>query len=336
MSNLGGGVSLGLTSDYATTYSNYLTIEESYDIAGQQIFNQAGCNETSLNAQIDCLEGVPANVLVGLTDVARYVVQDGHYVNSPELDILNRNKGTAYVPVIFGVCANDGASSITYPAPTITTEEEGIASTLGISAQYAQSIISSGHFPYYDSGNFTLDTFNVSQRVATDVQFRCIDQATVYAGSQTGAFPRTFYYQFERTEGGYDPNNVGGAPVEPGYPNGNPNLPYFRLHGSDVGWLFAGPITLRDAADLYGLQLISGYFAEFIKSGQPNPSIDYLLARGYQKSYDAIMKTGPWEQVQNSYGPIRLLDYPSTRAEFQDLAQCAWLNYSINYFTEHK
>jgi carboxylesterase type B len=332
MSNLGGGVDLGLTGNYATTYSSYLTIPESYALAGQQIFMEAGCNQGTLAAQISCLEQVPALTVVSLSTNARYVVQDGYFVNTEELDVVNRNGSAAHVPVIFGNVANDGASFSTYPKTPVTSELAGIEAALGISSSYAQTIIDSGLFPYYDTGNITLDSFNVSQRVATDNQFRCIDQATMYAASQSGVFKSSYYYQMQRSINGYDPNNLGGAPVTPGYPNGNPNLPYFKLHGADMPWVFGNLGTIRDADDLYSVQLTSGYFAEFVKSGQPNPSPEYLKVRGYTKTLEAVQETGPWEQVKSEEGPIKLLDYPSVTSPFLDLPQCKFLNYSIEYY----
>ncbi|KLO07979.1 alpha/beta-hydrolase [Schizopora paradoxa] len=337
MSNLGGGVGLGLSSDYGTTYSSYLTVAGSYAIAGQNILQGVGCNQSSLEEQLACLDTTPANTIVSLdggNTVARYVVQDGHFVNTENLDVVNRNGSAADVNVIFGVCANDGASFSTYPRTPVNSESEGIQASLGINAENAQKIIDSGLFPFFDSGNLTLDSFNVSQRVATDLQFRCVDQATMYAGAKSRAFKSTYSYQMQRTGAGYDPNGLGGPPVTPGFPNGNPNLPYFRLHGSDMPWVFGNLGTLRDADDLYSIQLESGYFAEFIKTGQPNPDTAYLKVRGYTKSLEAIEQTGPWEAVSGPTGPMRLMDYPSVKAEFQDLAQCAFLNYSISYYLD--
>lgn len=334
MSNLGGGVDLGLSGDYATTYSSYLSVNQSYARAGQNIFKAAGCNQTALQDQITCLTALPALKVVGLSSVARYVVQDGYYVNTEELNVAKHNPGTAYVPVIFGNVENDGASFSTYPKTPVTTELDGITAALGISTAYAQSIIDSGLFPYYDTGNVTLDSFNVSQRVATDNQFRCIDEATMYAASQSHAFKSSYYYQIQRSINGYDPNNLRGAPVTPGYPNGNPNLPYFKLHGADMPWIFGTLSTIRDPNDLYSVQLISGYFAEFVRSGQPNPSEGYLRTRGYLKSVEAIEKTGPWVQVSGKQGPIKLLDYPSVSSPFLDVPQCAFLNYSISYYLD--
>jgi carboxylesterase type B len=334
MSNLGGGVDLGINGDYATTYSSYDTINQSFTTAGPQIFQAAGCNQTALTDQITCLKAFPASKLVGLSTVARYVVQDGHYVNTEELNVVARNSGTAHVPVIFGIAANDGASFSTYPKTPVTSEIDGIKAALGVADAVAQSIISSGLFPYYDTGNVTLDSFNVSQRIATDIQFRCIDQATMFAASQSDAFDSSYYYQFDRTINGYDPNNLGGAPKSADFPSGNPELPYFKLHGADMPWMFGTLNTIRDEQDLWSEQIVTGYFAEFVKSGQPNPSLSYLRARGYAKTMENVMKTGPWQEVQGTQGPIRRLNYPSTASSFVDVEQCKFLNYSLSYYLD--
>ncbi|KIX99777.1 uncharacterized protein Z520_04413 [Fonsecaea multimorphosa CBS 102226] len=338
MSNLGGGVTLGLDGNYGTTYSSYYTVNESYTVAGPQIFNSSNCTQQSLSGKIACLKKVNATDLVNLETVARYVVQDGTIVNSSELNVVKRNAGSAHVPIMFGNAANDGASFSTISPTPVHNETEGLMTGLSINASYAQAIIHSGLFPYYNTGNMTFDSFNVTQRVATDTTFRCIDQATVYAGAETGTFPAAYYYQFERTINGYNPENVPGAPVTPGYPNGNPNLPYFKLHGADMPWAFGNfYVPLRDANDLYSVQLVSGYFAEFVRSGQPNPPTPYLQARGYTRTLQGVQESGPWDKVSNATGPIKHLNYPmAASGPFVDLPQCAWLNYSINYYLEQK
>ena len=332
MSNLGGGVDLGLSGTYSTTYSSYLTIADSY-ARSSSLFAEAGCNQTTPADQVACIQKVDALTLVSLPTNARYVVQDGHYVNTPELVLTGPNPNTAHVPVLFTIAANDGADFISYPPSTIPNELAGIQASLGISQPYAQSIVDSGLFPYHDTGNLTLDAFNVSQRVATDNGFRCLDQATMYSGATTGAFSRSYYAEFERTTPGYDPLHLGGAPVSPGCPSGNPNLPYFRLHGSDMPWVFGDLYPLRDANDLFSTQLVSAYFAAFVRSGQPNPSEEHLAVRGYGKTLEAVREYGRWESVRGEEGPIRLLDYPSVESGFLEAEQCAFLNYSIHYYT---
>ncbi|KAL5345425.1 hypothetical protein ACLOAV_009797 [Pseudogymnoascus australis] len=336
MSNLGGGATLGLEGTYSTTYSSYLTVAESYALAGQNVFLAAGCNQTAISKQIACLKNVPASIVSGLSTRARYVVQDGTYVNTQQLNVVNRNGSTAHVPAMFGVVHDDGSSiGTTYPATPVTSELEGIQAALGISASYAQSIIDSGLFPLYDTGNITLDSFNVSARVATDSGFRCVDQATVFAAAQSDAFAATYYYEMDRAIGGYDPNLLGGAPETPGYPDGNPNLPYFRFHsGATAPFIFGNVSPIRNSDDLKAAQLNSGYFAQFVKTGQPNPSERYLETRKYGETLHAVRQTGKWKQIKDENGPIRLLDYPSVSSGFVDVPQCAFLNYSLSYYVD--
>jgi hypothetical protein len=332
MSNLGGGVGLGLSSDYATTYSDYLTIQQSYDNAGQNLFAAAGCTNSTLDAQIACLRAIPAIQITGLSAVARYVVQDGTYVVTPRLEVSSKNKNVAHIPVIFGITHDDGASIASYPKNPVTSELQGIQATLGINSYWAQTIIDSGLFPYYDTGNVTLDSFNVSARVTTDIQFRCIDQATIYAGATSGAFKEAWFYEIERTytDGGYDPNGLGGPP------NNDTNLPYFRQHGSDMPTVFGNLASLRNADDLSTIQLGTAYFGAFTRQLQPNPDPNYLKARGYTDVLAAIAKTSKWESVTSKNGPIRLIDHVPAASGFVDLPQCAWLNYSLEYyFTNH-
>ena len=336
MSNLGGGQNLGLDSNYGTTYSKYYTLNDSFTIAGSPIINATNCTSSSLSEEIGCLKQVNATELVSLDDVARYVVQDGTFVDTAELIVSERNGSTAHVPVIFGTTANDGASFSTYVA-NATNLTYGLEQGLSIDEYWANEIIDSGLFPFYDSSNFTIDAFNVTQRVATDNTFRCVDEATVYAGTVTGTFPAAYYYDFDREINGYNPNDLPGAPVTPGYPNGNPNLPYFRLHSGDLPWVFGNFfVPLRDANDLYSVQLVSAYWSEFIRSGQPNPSTEYLIVRGrsYQKTLEAVQATGPWEKVQGEDGPIKYLDYPARTGDFVDKPQCAWLNYSLDFYLQ--
>lgn len=338
MSNLGGGVDLGLSGDYATTYSTYLTIPESYARVGQNIFQESGCNQASLPDQIACLKNVPALPLVQLNYAAQYVVQDGHYVNTAELDLVNHNGSTAYVDVIFGVTANDGASiGSVYPSKPVTSEVAGIAASLSISQSYAQSIIDSELFPYYDTGNITLDSFNVSQRVATDKDFRCVDQATMFAGSKNSIFKSSYFYEMDRTIAGYDPNGLGGPPTSPGYPNGNPNLPYFRFHGADMPWVFGAfntGLQFRDAEDLWSLELSVSYFGAFVRTGNPNPDDGFLKSRGYETAQKGIQLAGKWEEVGagGEKGSMMLIDWPGKAQSFVDLEQCKWLGYPVDYY----
>ncbi|KAK4499779.1 hypothetical protein PRZ48_007965 [Zasmidium cellare] len=338
-SNLGGGVTLGQYANYGTSFSSYYSIEQSYAVAGQQIFTAAGCTQSEISSQIDCLKKVDAQTLQSLSAVARYVVQDGTYVNTEQLIVSTKNSSTAHVPVIWGTTLNDGASLAPYPSTPVNSIADGLIQSLYISDDYAQAILDSGLFPVYDTGNVTLDSFNISQRVQTDTTFRCIDEATAYAGAKSEAFKKAWYYTFDRTYGGFDPNNLGASglasgPISPDYPNGNPKLPYFRLHGSEAGFTYGLQYPLRDDDDLLASQLISGYFASFVRTGDPNFDEEYLRVRGYEDELRGVQESGRWEAVSAEDGPSWELDWPSRGVVFPEREQCAWLNYSIGYYLE--
>jgi hypothetical protein len=300
------------------------------------LFAEAGCTYSSSDpySAIACLKTVDADKIVNFGNVARYVVQDGIFVVTPELIVSHPNPDTAHVPIMFGDCRDEGASFSTYPHPDVTTEAAGIEAALGISASYAQAVIDSGLFPNPNTGNITLDSFNVSARIATDNQFLCWNQASAYAGAVTKAFASAYFYVSDRTGIGYDPNNVGNAPVEPGYPLGDPNLPYFRVHSSDINNAFGWAYYVRDPADLYGIELMSSYFASFIRSGQPNPGDTYLNVRGYATVLEGTKEAGSWNAISGIDGPIQHMDWPSFSSDFKEKPQCAFLNYSIDYFLQ--
>lgn len=172
----------------------------------------------------------------------------------------------------------------------------------------------------------------------TDVGFRCVDEATVYAGIVSGAFPAAYFYEFDRGIGGYDPNNVGNPPITPGYPRGDPNLPYFKVHAADVELTFGtvAPDQIRDPQDLYYAQLVSGYWAEFAKSLQPNPDLEYLQVRGYSNTIEAIKIGGQWDPIIRGghSGPIKRLNWPPVTSGYLEVEQCSFLNYSLSYYLE--
>lgn len=331
MSNLGGGIGLGRESDFATPYSSYMTIEDSYNTTGRQVLAETGCTTGTPEQQVACLKKAPASVLAGLKSVARHIVQDGHYVNSRELNLLRVSGRHPSKPVMFGNTANGGASFCQYPPPSIKTPLEGIQIALGIDEPHARKIMASGLFPYHDTGNMALDSFNIAQRVATDLRIRCVNQATAFAGSASGRFKPAYYYQMERAAAGRDPNSLGGSATSD-FPNGDPEMRFFRLHGSDLPWVFGNSEVIGDHLDLRSVELVSAYFAEFVRSGQPNPSTDYLQARGYSGVLEAVKSFDRWEEVSHLEGPMQRLDFPSARSTFQDIEQCEFLGYPMTHY----
>ncbi|KAJ3038180.1 hypothetical protein HDV00_000925 [Rhizophlyctis rosea] len=332
MSNLGGGVNIGLSGNYGTTYSEYYTIDQSY-AATSYIFASVNCTQPSLSLKVACLRAYKGDFTPIGSD-ARYVVQDNNIVVTPHLELTKRNPNTAHVPIIFGVTENDGASLNTYNR-TCTTPVSCIAADTYITPEWAQRIIDSGLFPYYSTGDTAADSFNVSQRIVTDTTFRCIDQATTYAAATSNAVKVAYYYEAVRTypSAAYNPNdvNVSGT-ISPTYPYGNPATPYYKVHSSDVPNIFGGVVPLRDENDLKTLQVTMNYFANFMRTGNPNPETWYLKARNYTDVLKAVQKSGKWNPVTSTDGPAAYLDYPPRFGGFVDRVQCAWLNTSVSFY----
>jgi len=94
-----------------------------------------------------------------------------------------------------------------------------------------------------------------------------------------------------------------------------------------------GQLHYRDDNDLYATQLMSDYFASFVRSHDPNPSIDYLTVRGYTATLKAAQNS-TWTSIDPTVqnGTVRLMDYPTSETTFIDLPQCAFLQYPITYY----
>ncbi|KAF8557920.1 hypothetical protein OG21DRAFT_1601431 [Imleria badia] len=161
------------------------------------------------------------------------------------------------------------------------------------------TIINSGLFPIPPSDvntNMTWNLANATNRVATDGEFRCLDQATT-AAAKNNIFPSVYAYEFDRSYMGYMPipgTCVPAATEE--YPYGDPSLPYFRTF-------------------------------------DPNPSFAYLAARGYTNTTEALTKYGLWEPVMpNTPTPLRVFDVPLSNSPYLEQAQCDLLGYPLTFY----
>ena len=95
--------------------------------------------------------------------------------------------------------------------------------------------------------------------------------------------------------------------------------------------------SIREPEDLWSAQLVSSYFAAFVRSGDPNPELRYLEQRGYDRVIEGVRKYGRWGEVsatRRSGDEVRLLDWPSRSTEWVDVEQCEWLGYPLEYYLE--
>ena len=325
-SNLGGG-------GYGTTYSSWLDIETQMSLASDAILTETNCSTAA--SKVDCLRNVSATALVTGTQ-ARYLTVDGKYLASSEL-ILNYKaaESLSKVHLMEGLMRDDGSAIISYINTTNLTKS---ITEVGFDAS---KIVGSPLFPTPVSSNATLDVFNVTSRVATASIFRCIDQASAYAGVWNKVFaPNQYFYEFNRSYQtyGWDPNTpVCDAPKTADHPNGDPDLEYFKCHSGELYYVF-GTITrtglpLRDENDLPFSQFILDSWASFARSYDPNPDKGFLKSRGYANTIKELQIAGEWKPVGTSGKEMRQLQWPSKQAGFRDVEQCEALGWPLDYYS---
>lgn len=316
-SNLGGLY-------YGTTYSEYYTIQEELEVAGNAILTAANC--TNATSQVDCLRQLPPFTLLTLGTTAQYVVQDGTYITS---DHLQLDGYKAPYKLLMGTMREDAAALISFPS---TNNETAYFSANGW-AEPPEDL-----FPIPNGTNQTLDLYNMTSTFQTDAMFRCIDEATVYSGLQNGVWDEVYYYEFERSYQLYNyPNyDVCEPPITAEYPNGDPSKPYFRCHSGDLYEVFGNIVfqnlPLRDDYDLPFEQLVVDTWSSFARTFDPNPDPEYLKARGYSNTTQVIEQEGEWSPATKGNLTLRALAWPPYQDKFRESDQCAGIDLPLTYY----
>jgi carboxylesterase type B len=318
LSNLGG-------INYGTTYSKYYTIDEEMQVAANAILSATNC--TTAASQVDCLRGVPANTLSSLGTVARYVVVDGTYITSPQLELKSGPR--LPVNIMMGIMRDDGAPFISYPK---TTDQAAYLSSAGFSQP------SAALFPVPSGANQTLNLYNMTSRLATDGIFRCVDQATVAEGTATGRLGPVYYYEFDRSyqTGGWPGTDVCEAPRTASHPNGDPSLPYFKCHSGELYYVFGNLARQgrppRDDIDRPFERLVLDTFASFARTGDPNPDEAFLTARGFTSTLQEVKTAPKWLPATNGSLTMRVFDWPTYQGPFREPDQCKSLGLGLDYY----
>ncbi|KAJ5748399.1 uncharacterized protein N7511_010095 [Penicillium nucicola] len=320
-SNLGGLA-------YGTTYSSYYTIPEEMEAVGNAILAETNC--TDAISPLECLRALPVSTITGLTNLARYLVVDGVYLDRPELD-LRHPSSTASVPLMIGTMRDDGAAMIGYPNSGETIQKFLYESGL------PESIAPSALFPVPSTANLTLDIFNTTARAATDAIFRCVDEATAYAGTKHDVFPEIFYYEFNRSYQmpDWSPNApVCDSPITEEYPHGDPSQEYFKCHSGELYYVFGTilrqGLPLRDEFDLPFGQYVLDSWAAFSRSYDPTPDLGFLKAKGYVNTTKMVRETGSWASYRQK-GQARLLQWPPGTSDLVETEQCRALGLPLEY-----
>ncbi|KAJ7280629.1 cholinesterase [Mycena rebaudengoi] len=325
---------------YASTYSEYFTIEQEMEVVGSPFIAEVGCENGTSADVLACLGALPWQTLQTTVNEPRYVVVDGTFITRDRLSVDGKGPIAPNVHVIFGWMAGDGVDFInSYPQPT-TPQNLSVEQGIGIDPNLTTTILDSDLFPRPSTGNTTLDTFNVTARIATDGEFVCLDQATAHSAVLHNVFESMWTYQFERSYNlvGFEPIlGVCVPPPTPARPFGNPALPYFQCHSGDLYYTFGtlGQLSLpfRDEHDLPFEQLTVDAWTAFARTFNPNPDKAFLAARGYAGTAAALEEWGLWEDVE-SQAPVRVLAWPSRGSRWLEQEQCDVMGFPLDYY-EH-
>ncbi|KAK1535403.1 carboxylesterase [Colletotrichum paranaense] len=323
LSNLGGLA-------YGTSYSKYFSIEEQLDLVGNAILGTTNC--TNATSQLDCLRDAP---LGSLGPGARYLVNDGVYLTTDELSL----KGDSLnVNVMMGITSEDGLPFLILPRNGTVLNDTQWLTSQGLPAPPRRL------FPPTDVRNQTRAAFGVGARLATDAMFRCVDQATAYAGLENGVLgSKVYYYEFERTyqTPEWPRLDICEAPKSKAHPNGNPESPInnLRCHSGELLPLFGNLVRqgnpLRDENDLPWMQYLVDTFTSFARTYDPNPDKAFLKARGFDSTLRALEKAGPWEPSVKGDMKMRAIDWPvkdNMMRGFKDVEQCEWLKLPLDFY----
>lgn len=319
-SNLGG-------LNYGKPYSEYDTIPEEMDVAGDAILEETNC--TNATSQVDCLRGLDTFTLLALETTTAYVVVDGTYITS---DHLQLNGSQASYNLLMGTLRDDAAALIAYPD---TSNETAYFAEIGWAVPPDQASL----FPLPNgTTNATLNLFAMAARYTTDGMFRCIDEATVYAGLENGVWDHVYYYEFERSYqlAGWPGYSVCQPPVSVDHPLGDPDGPYFKCHSGDLyevfGTILFNGQAFRDENDLPFEQFVVDTWAAFARTYDPNPDPELLQARGYANTSRVVRETGRWVPATKGDLTLRALKWPPYQAGFRDGEQCEGLGLPLTYF----
>lgn len=265
---------------------------------------------------------------------ARYPVVDGTYLSSDELP-LDGSAPAKDVVVMTGIMRDDGD-----PFSSFSTSLNA-SQALTEQGYDAADILGSNQFPVPKGSNTTLDIFNLTARVATDAEFRCLTQSTAYSAAKNSAFPRVYSYEIDRgyqiSEWSPNPPTCE-APVTPGHPYGDPSQPYFRCHSGELYYVFGNVIRQgrppRDKDDVPFSQFMVDSWTAFGRTADPNPGLGFLRARGFDNTHDTVEKSSAWKPVEAGDPKLRVLDVEPKNEGFREMEQCMVLDYPLNYYSQ--
>ncbi|KAI0030037.1 carboxylesterase [Vararia minispora EC-137] len=285
------------------------------------------CNQTG-GERLACLRALPAETLLNLTQTLSSwpTVIDGVFSTNFSLAQLRLGPSAdgSVNPVRFmaGFMPDEGQSLLgTQVSPNETSFEDALATmvkSLTISQDLADAVVTSGLW------NVTpeFSPYNASQSVDTDQILTCDGTAFVSTAVESGVFPSMHVYSMKRAYGltFFNPFDLCTFPV------GEPDTPYYLCHSGDLYevfgtyYIFSQPIRVSE--DVGYTNLVQDMWGAFARTGNPNPSADYLTARGYASTLEVVQNFS-WPTFSGGNSTVAALQFPAPGLEgLPDLEKC--------------
>ncbi|KAH8102123.1 carboxylesterase from carbohydrate esterase [Cristinia sonorae] len=327
MSNLAG-------FGFAQPYSFYFSIPDLVNFAVKPMLAETNCTDAA--DTLACLKAVDPHTLVGLQDTAKFIVVDGDIIVKPDLT-LDGTGPIAHVHTMMGIMRDDGSAFIGFPSGDTL---QGALAQNGLPTNVTQH---PEIFPLPPNADIKESNFNVSARVTTDGEFRCLDQATITSAVKHNLFPSLYYYEFNRSyqTTGFSPNFPHcEAPITATHPLGDTTQEYYKCHSGELYYVFGTIPALsdrpyRDAIDLPFMQQMVDIWTSFARTFDPNPDLRFLRAKGFADTAEQFVSQPKWDPVtKETLGrkPVRQLEWPSFMTTLRETEQCNFLSFPFTFF----
>ncbi|KAK7055757.1 carboxylic ester hydrolase [Favolaschia claudopus] len=280
------------------------------------------CNSTGVE-RLACLQALPAETILNITNTVTSWsgVVDGVYVPDDTITQVNQGPGGVNsVAYMAGFMPDEGQSLLgTSIAPNMTDFNPGVI----VGQELGNKIEASGLWNISES--FT--PYNATINVFTDFLLTCGAEEMITAAAAANTFPSLYVYEMHRgyALSYYNPYNLCTFPV------GNTEPPYYRCHSGDLYevfgtyHIFAQPV--RNPRDIHYTTLIQDMWAAFARTGNPNPPLAYLKARGYDSTAEVVGRWR-WKRYTKERPAVAELEYPGvgTRVGMPDRERCRVFN----------
>ncbi|KAL0581783.1 hypothetical protein V5O48_000260 [Marasmius crinis-equi] len=269
------------------------------------------CNGTGTD-RLECLQALPAETLLNVTMTlgSWTSVQDGVYVLDSAVNQVGEGaQAINSVPFLVGFMPDEGQSLLQEViAPNDT--DFNLTLTKAVGDQVAQVVQASGLWQISDE--FT--PYNASVNVEGDVVLTCPAEQLISTAANSSAFPSLFVYVMRHgyALSFYDPYGLCTFPV------GDPR-PSYLCHSADLYEVFgtyhiySQPVRVPE--DIHYTALVQDLWGAFARSGNPNPDLAYLKARGsaYNSTLELLADDGwtwPRFDSEETHELVASLDYP--------------------------